>query len=203
MTNNNQQVLNYMKAVEKYLEGFKSIKAISGILDSANQDVKDKAKWNEYGTHHILKYDSVAIEGEGLKPINAINFDRGDLVLADSDISIPARPFIRLNLYEETGERMKESLEHDLTTMLRFHSRLADNPTRATVRTMQNMGNKAMVLQRQKASLGGFEPSVNKTDKDQENNSPLTIKIKGFNHPLFETGKMVSSISSEVTRRNR
>lgn len=203
MTNNNQQVLNYMKAVEKYLEGFKDIKAVSGILDSASQDVKDKAKWNEYGTHHILKYDSVAIEGEGLKPINAINFDRGDLVLAGSDISIPARPFIRLNLYEETGERMKESLEHDLTTMLRFHSRLADNPTKATVRTMQNMGNKAMVLQRQKASLGGFEPSVNKTNKDQENNSPLTIKIKGFNHPLFETGEMVSSISSEVTRRNR
>lgn len=203
MTNNNQQVLNYMKAVEKYLEGFKDIKAVSGILDNAKQDVKNKAKWNEYGTNHILKYDSVVIEGEGLKPLNAINFDRGDFLPAGSDISIPARPFIRLNLYEETGERMKDSMEHDLTTTLKFNPRLAENPTKATVRTMQNMGNKAMVLQRQKASMGGFDKYSNKTWKDQENNSPITAKIKGFNNPLFETGEMVSSISSEVVRRGR
>lgn len=192
MTNNNQQVLNYMKAVEKYLEGFKDIKAVSGILDDASQEVKDKAKWNEYGTRHITKHDYTFVKNGETEHIPI-----------GSDISIPARPFIRLNLYEETGERMKESMEHDLTTMLKFHSRLADNPTKATVRTMQNMGNKAMVLQRQKASLGGFEPSANKINKDQENNAPLTIKIKGFNHPLFETGEMVSSISSEVVRRNR
>lgn len=192
MTNDNQQVLNYMKAVEKYLEGFKNIKAVSGILDSASQEVKDKAKWNEYGTHHITKHDYTFVKNGETEHIPI-----------GSDISVPARPFIRLNLYEETGERMKESMEHDLTTMLKFHPRLANNPTKATVRTMQNMGNKAMILQRQKASLGGFEQSVNKTNKDQENNSPLTIKIKGFNHPLFETGEMVSSISSEVVRRNR
>lgn len=192
MTNNNQQVLNYMKAVEKYLEGFKDIKAVSGILDSASQEVKDKAKWNEYGTQHITKHDYTFVKNGEPEHISI-----------GSDISIPARPFIRINLYEETGERMKESMEHDLTTMLKFHPRLANNPTRATVRTMQNMGNKAMVLQRQKASLGGFEQSANKTNKDQENNSSLTIKIKGFNHPLFETGEMISSISSEVTRRSR
>lgn len=192
MTNNNQQVLNYMKAVEKYLEGFKDIKAVSGILDNASQEVKDKAKWNEYGTTHITKHDYNFVKNGEIESISM-----------GSNISIPARPFIRLNLYEETGERMKESMEHDLTTMLKFHPRLANNPTKATVRTMQNMGNKVMILQRQKASLGGFEPSANKTNKDQENNAPLTIKIKGFNHPLFETGEMVSSISSEVVRRNR
>lgn len=191
MTNNNQNVLNYMKAVEKYLEGFKEIKAVSGILDSASQDVKNKAKWNEYGTTHITKHEYNFVKGD-----NQVNIGMG------CDISIPARPFIRINLYDETGERMKESMEHDLTTMLKFHSRLANNPKQATVRTMQNMGNKAMVLQRQRASLGGFKQSENKTGKDQENNAFLTTELKGFNHPLFETGEMVSSISSEVVRRN-
>lgn len=189
-TNNNQNVLNYMMAVEKYLEGFKNVKAVSGILDTANQKVKDKAKWNEYGTRHKTKHSYSFLKND-----IQVNIPQG------ADISIPARPFIRINLYEETGEKIKESMEQDLRVLLQFHSRLANNPTQATFRTMQNMGNKAMVLQRQKASSGGFEPSVNRTNKDQETNAPLTVLLKGFNYPLFETGEMISSISSEVVRR--
>ena len=206
MANDNQNVLNYMMAVEKYLEGFKNVKAVAGILDSANQDVKNKAKWNEYGTRNIAQMNMI-ITDNGLKPIgNRVSYeDLLDNKVVDygSDLSIPPRPFIRINLYEETGERIKESLEHDLTTMLKFHPRLAENPTKATVRTMQNLGNKAVVLQRQKAAMGGFAKSVNSTGKDQEKNSSITVRIKGFNHPLFETGEMVSTISSEVVRRNK
>ena len=56
---------------------------------------------------------------------------------------------------------------------------------------------------RNKIANGGFNKSQNKTDKDQENNSSMTVEIKGFNHPLIETGELISSISYEVKGDNK
>ena len=195
MANDNQKVLNYMKNIE----------ATAGMLDDASEENKKKALWNEYGTNHILDYDSVAIENEGLKPLtkNTAKFIDADnaVVGAGADISIPARPFIRQNLYPESGNKLAKALEMKLEQQLKFGS-MAD-PDKATYKTLDFLGKRVVVLQREKASSGGFDTASNKTNKNQEHNSTITQKIKGYDKPLFETGSMVSALNSKVERRGR
>jgi len=203
MANDNQKVLNYMKNIEEYFRNFKSYKATAGMLDDASEENKKKALWNEYGTHNILKYDSVAIENQGLKPLtkNTVKFiDADNAVLsAGSDISSPARPFIRQNLYPENCDRLAKALEMKLEQQLKFGS-MAD-PDKATYKTLDFLGKRTVVLQRDKASSGGFDTASNNTYKDQEHNSEITQKIKGYDKPLFETGSMISALNSKVERR--
>lgn len=203
MANDNQKVLNYMQNIEKYFRNFKSYKATAGMLDDASEENKKKALWNEYGTHNILKYDSVAIEGVGLKPLTreTVNYiDANNMVVSEgSDISTPARPFIRQNLYPENCDKLAKAVEMKLEQQLKFGSMV--DPDKSTYKMLDFMGKRVVVLQREKASTGGFDTASNKTNKEQERNSEITQKIKGYDKPLFETGSMVSALNSKVERR--
>ena len=88
-----------------------------------------------------------------------------------------------------------------LEQQLKFGA-MAD-PDKATYKTLDFLGKRTVVLQRDKASSGGFDTSSNNTNKDQEHNSGITQYMKGFDKPLFETGSMVSALSSKVERRGR
>lgn len=204
MANDNEKVLQYMKNIEKYFNNFKSYKATAGMLDDASEENKKKALWNEYGTHNIAKTNLLITEN-GLKPVGTMvsyeDLMEGNVIKEGSDISSPARPFIRQNLYPENCDRLAKALEMKLEQQLKFGS-MAD-PDKATYKTLDFLGKRTVILQRDKASSGGFDTASNNTYKEQEHNSEITQKIKGYDKPLFETGSMISALSSKVERRGR
>jgi len=202
MANDNQKVLNYMNNIEKYFRNFKSYKATAGMLDDASEENKKKALWNEYGTHNIAKTNLLITE-DGLKPIgNFVSYEdlmEDNVIEEGSDLSIPARPFIRQNLYPENCNKLAKALEMKLEQQLKFGSMV--KPDNATKETLKFLGESVVVLQRQKASTGGFDISSNNTGKDQEHNTELTQRLKGYDKPLFETGSMIRALNSKVERR--
>ena len=153
--------------------------------------------WNEFGTNHILKHDSIAIPNVGLKPANTINFDMGDFVPAGTDISIPARPVVRMYLYPRMMKSINwnyaNSIDVEKNTKLR-------NPVQNAEKTQKKVGEVCAVLQRQKMSTRNFAP-VDTKGKDINNNSRLTQKIKGYNQPYFETGELITKVNYKIKKR--
>lgn len=168
-----------------------------GVHSDAGQDNVKKMLWNEFGTNHILKYDSVAIQGEGLKPLNNDNFSKGEHVLAGADISIPARPVVRMYLYPRMLDRIEFHYQNDIDLEKRTKLR---HPLQSANKVQEQLGEKCVVLQREKMSTRNFAP-VDTKGKDINNNSPLTQKIKGFNQPYIQTGELISKIDYKVTNR--
>ena len=160
-----------------------------GIHADKGQKVLQKAYYNEFGTNHIAKrnYDFIK---NGKQYI----IQKGD------NLSIPARPFVRLHLYKDIKDTI--NLEFSTQIDVEKHKQLR-SPKESSKRIFRGVGEESVVLMRNKIANGGFNKSQNRTGKDQENNSSMTVEIKGFNHPLIETGELISSISYEVKGDNK
>ena len=175
----NQNLINYMKSMQKMMASFSKVKATVGVhSDKGEMNVK-KAIWNEFGTKHISK---------GYKFIkNGVEYK----IKRGTDIGIPARPFIRLYLYPQDIYKIEKELLRNLETTLNFHKRLAINPLKSATTIVDNLGKVGAEIQREKIkNLNSFK-----------SNAPLTQEIKGFDHPLYDTGELLASIDSKIERR--
>lgn len=186
----------------KYYQSLSDNVVTVGVHTDAGQDNVKKMLWNEFGTNHKLERDSVAIPNVGLKPVtkNTSQFIEDDLsnfVEEGADISIPARPVVRMYLYPRILQAISFNYANNID--IEINTKL-HNPIRSAERVQNKLGEACVNLQRQKMSSGNFAPIDNK-GKDQNNNSPLTQKIKGYNHPYFETGELVSKINYKVRKR--
>lgn len=174
----NQNVINYFKCLEKYLNDFSKVQTTVGVHADKGKDVVDKAVWNEFGTKHISK---------GYKFIkNGVEYK----IKRGTDISIPARPFIRLYLYSDAVLKIKNELAKNVETMALGHKRLKQ-PLKAVTHTMDNIGRVAKELMKEKMT----------NPNNYKKNADLTIAIKGFDYPLYDTGELLSSIDSRLERR--
>ena len=188
-----------LKNLKKYFLTLHATDITVGIHADAGKDNVNKMKWNEFGTNHKLKYDSVAIQNVGLKPLssNTAQFvveDFSNLVEKGVDISIPARPVVRMYLYPEILREI--NIEQQLA-INRAKKEGLKNPQASAEKTQRKVGEECVMLQREKMAKGNFAPIDNK-GKDQNNNSPLTQYIKGFNHPYFKTGELISKINYKI-----
>ena len=175
----NQNLINYMKSMQKMMESFSKVKATVGVhSDKGEMNVK-KALWNEFGTKHISR---------GYKFIkNGVEYK----IKRGTDIGIPARPFIRLYLYPQDIYKIEKELAKNLDTILRFHKRLSKNPLKSATNIVDNLGKVGAEIQREKIkNLNSFK-----------SNALLTQEIKGFDHPLYDTGELLASIDSKIERR--
>ena len=175
----NENLVNYMKSMQKMMAGFSKVKATVGVhSDKGEMNVK-KAIWNEFGTKHISK---------GYKFIkNGVEYK----IKRGTDIGIPARPFIRLYLYPQDIYKIEKELLRNLETTLNFHKRLGNNPLKSATSIVDNLGKVGAEIQREKIkNLNSFK-----------SNAPLTQEIKGFDHPLYDTGELLASIDSKIERR--
>ena len=189
----NQNTINYFKAVQQYVEKLGDVKATVGVHSDKGENVK-KAIWNEFGTHHILKYDSIPVENQGLLPLSSATYQSlsYENVIANksADISIPARPFVRLYLYPASVLKIEREFQKNFDTMIRFHKRL-NNSMHAASSTLDNVGRVAKEEMKNKIKNGNtYKP-----------NSAITKMIKGFDHPLYNTGEMLNAIDNKVERR--
>ena len=104
---------------------------------------------------------------------------------------IPFRPFVRLYLYPKDVLEIEKEFVKNFDTMIRFHKRLGQSPLKSATSIMDNVGRVGAELQKNKIKNGNtFKP-----------NAPSTQKIKGFDHPLYDTGELLASIDSKIERR--
>ena len=194
---NNKKTMKFYDSLLDYFEDLNTLQAKVGVHASAGKENVKKAIWNEYGTNHTLKYTSVAIQGEGLKPINSENANSGIKVGRGTDISIPARPFVRLFLYNDLVDKLVKDTTDYIDVVL-TKQRIKVNDARETYK---RIGAVALDLMHSKMEYKGFAQSENRTSKDQEHNSPLTQYIKGKDSPLFDTGELYDVMESKVRKR--
>lgn len=175
----NERVVNYFKGVQGLVENLGKVKATVGVhSDKGEMNVK-KALWNEFGTKHISKGVSFFKNGVEYR------------IKKGTDIGIPARPFVRLYLYPKDVLEIEKEFVKNFDTMIRFHKRLGQSPLKSATSIMDNVGRVGAELQKNKIKNGNtFKP-----------NAPLTQEIKGFDHPLYDTGELLASIDSKIERR--
>ena len=175
----NEKVVKYFKAVQHLFEDFGKVKTTVGVhADKGEYNVK-KAVWNEFGTKHISKGYSFVRGGK------EYHIKRG------TDIGIPARPFIRLYLYPKDVLQILRDFAKNLETMLRLHKRFVKSTLKTATSIVDNIGKTGAELQREKIKNGNTFKS----------NAQLTQDIKGFDHPLYDTGELLASIDSKIERR--
>ena len=198
-TQDNKKTLEFYDSLLDYFENLNTLQAKVGVHASAGRENVKKAIWNEFGTNHKLKYNSVAIMGEGLKPVNSQNRDSGIFVGKGSDISIPARPFIRLFLYPDLVDKLTKDTVSYINVVL-TKKKIKKNDARDTYK---RIGIVALDLMRSKMEYRKFNKSQNHTLKDQEHNSLITQYIKGGkDSPLFDTGELYDVMESKVRKRS-
>lgn len=175
----NEKVVNYFKSVQSLVDNLGKVKASVGVHSDKGEHNVKKALWNEFGTKHISKGVSFFKDGVELR------------IRKGTDISIPARPFLRLYLYPKDILEIEKEFVKNLDVMLRFHKRLAESPLKSATSIMDNVGRVGAELQKEKIKNGNsFKP-----------NAPFTQLIKGFDHPLYDTGELLASIDSKIERR--
>lgn len=187
-----------LEDLEKYFKSLEVNVVTVGVHKDAGQDNVNKMVWNEFGTNHKLKYNSVAIPNVGLKPMNENNADMGDHVKKGADISIPARPVVRMYLYPKMVETISWNYRNDID--IEKNSKLK-NPEQSAEKVQRHIGEVGATLQRQKISTRNFAP-VDTKGKDINNNSRLTQKIKGYNQPYIDSGELLSKIDYKVQRKS-
>ncbi len=174
----NQKVVNYFNAMLNYFEDLKKVKASVGIHAEKGKYNVDKAVWNEFGTTHITQHD--------------YNFVKNDVqvhIPKGSNISIKARLFIRLYLYPSAVIRLTDEAVRNIETFL-ANKRL-NNSMKTAVSTVDNIGRKAKSIMKENIT----NSTIHAPNKD------LTVALKGFNYPLYDTGDMLDAIDSKVERR--
>ena len=150
----------------------------SGELPS-KANALEKAFWNEFGTTHVVKKDfkkKSKIDGKFVK------FKAGTV------ISIPARPFIRLYLYPDRVKRIFMEYENSLNRAFMNGLKQPKNNAKETLKDVAYRGEIVM-----KEGIVG--------QNDLQPNAPLTVYLKGFDYPLFETGSMLNAIRGQVEKR--
>lgn len=140
------------------------------------------ACWNEFGTHHITKHK-----------YKFVRHNKYVVIPEGSDISIPPRPFVRVKNSEELRRALKL-----------WHKRMSHNFWRHVTHSTVNGAVNEMygevgrlylhqmwhILQSSKSPEGDFE-----------RNKPLTEFLKGFDHPLIDTGTLFKSLRYKVNKQ--
>ena len=173
--------------LKSYLKSLTSNNLFVGVHADAGQENVKKMLWNEFGTNHYAKHD-YNFESHGIKD----NF-----IHEGTDIRIPARPVVRMYLYSEMKNEIcieyQLALNSEKTTKLK-------KPTSSAMVTLNRLGQECVFMQRNKMANGSFS-QIDTKGKDTESNRGLTIKLKGFNHPYFDTGELISKIDYKIRKK--
>ena len=183
----NKATINYFKCVQQYVENLGKVKATVGVhaedskKDKYGVTTVQKAIWNEFGVE----------EWTAKRDYDFIKKGKQYFVSKGQKFKIPARPFVRLYIHPNSVKIIQQELNRNMRTMLNFHGRLTQ-PLKAATTTMDNVGRKAKEEMKNLIKKGSplYAP-----------NSPFTVQIKGFDHPLYETGDLLNSIDSKLERR--
>lgn len=179
----NKKTVEFYEDMLDYFEELNSLQAKVGVHAEAGEMNVKKALWNEFGTKHVTGKD-YNFESHGQQ----VHIPKG------SDISVPARPFIRLYLYPELVDKLMRYFIKDVEGKLSA-SRISKNDAQKTFKVI---GKESLLLMREKMYTREYNTN---SRKDAEYNAPLTVKLKGKDMPLFDTADMYNSMDYKVERR--
>lgn len=149
-----------------------------GILPNKANNL-EKAYWNEFGTRHVVKRDFKKwARGLG----KYINIKAGTIII------IPPRPFVRLYLYNNKIKKISQSYNYEISNAFRDGLK---QPKTSADKVLKNVS--FLVEKEMQETIRG-----NSTLKPNAN---FTIDVKGFDYPLFETGKLLNAIKGKVEKR--
>lgn len=143
-----------------------------------NTPVIKYACWNEFGTNHITKY-----RYKFVRHGKYVEIPQG------SDISIPERHFVRVKNSEELRNAIK--LWHRKIKK-GLYKNLSHKRSDGVANELLSEVGRLYLHQMWHILQSG---------KDLEPNAPLTEYLKGFNHPLVDTGTLFQSLRYKVKTR--
>ena len=168
-----------LKDIPKFYEGLIDNKISVGVHKEQGSFNVKKAVWNEFGTTpYVLA-----------TPKRKRLFDGSYATLqAGTVIETPARPFIRLYLFPESRSLINETYIHSINNS--FRSGLK-SPRSLAKNVLNSVGDSGQVsqlinMERWKTALP---------------NASLTVAIKGFDYPLFKTGRLQKAIKYKISKR--
>lgn len=179
----NRKTVEFYNDMLEYFEELNNLQAKVGVHSDAGEDNVKKALWNEFGTKHITGKD-----------YNFVSHGQQVFIPKGSDISIPARPFIRLYLYPVLVDKLMRYVVKDIEGKLKL-SRISKGDAQKTFKVI---GKESLLLMREKMYTREYNTN---SYKDAEYNAPLTVKLKGKDMPLFDTADMYNSMNYKVERR--
>lgn len=166
-----------LQDIPKFYQELIENKVSIGIHKAQGSHNVEKAFWNEFGTTQVLTKDLRKRKADGTYAI----------IKAGTRIVTPARPFVRLYLYPEKMNKIFKTYNAEITNA--FHEGL-NNPRRSGEQVLKSV-----------AFVGEAEMRKTIMTNDVlEPNAPLTIEIKGFDYPLFNTGRMMNAIKGKVSK---
>ena len=140
------------------------------------------ACWNEFGTHHVTKHRYKFVRHGKVVVINE-----------GSDISIPARPFVRVKNSAELRNAIK--LWHNKIKK-RLYKDLSHKSANGAADEL--LGEVGRLYLHQMWQILQFSKSPEGTFPE---NAQLTEHLKGFNHPLIDTGTLYQSLRYKVRKK--
>ena len=152
---------------------------------------RTKSKSNIAKVAHIMESGATYTQSKTVRipsaqsvgnPLISDKFENFVTILKGTLITIPQRIFISLNKLPFVWNKVQAYSESLLNTLMSQNM-----GTGNASKYYDNMGKRLQMDMMERIGITG-------TTFYHAPNSPTTIKIKGFNHPLFDTGKMLNSI---------
>lgn len=139
----------------------------------------EKAYWNEFGTTHVVKKD-FRKWARGLGKYIKIK--------AGTIITIPPRPFVRLYLYDNKIRKITQNYNYEISNAFKYGLKQPKTNANEVQKNVAFVAEKEM-----QETIRG--------NSTLQPNADFTIDVKGFDYPLFETGKLLNAIKGKVEKR--
>lgn len=168
-----------LKDIPKFYQELVENKVSVGVHKEQGSFNVKKALWNEFGvTPYVLA-----------TPKRKRLFNGSYVTLGEgTTIQIPARPFIRLYLFPESRDLIHKSYIQSINSNFRDGLKTPRSSAKNVLNTVGDAGQVSqwINMERWKSALP---------------NASLTVAIKGFDYPLFETGSLQKAIRYKLSKR--
>ena len=171
------------KEYKDFIEELTKNKVTVGIHKGSAENVLNHALWNEFGTTHITGKTYHFRKKIG-------NHFEHFFIPKGTDISIPARPFVRLTLFPQVRKKINSWYGELLSKRMLRGLKTPKSNAREVLKDLSYYSELRMKDIANGVEFNNYAP-----------NAALTVQIKGFNQPLLQTGKMINSIKGKVSKR--
>lgn len=176
-----------IKDVKKLAKALKEREVTIGVHKEEGQALNPEtqtpvikyAQWNEFGTEHKAKHN-----------YRFTRHGQEVFIPAGSDIGIPKRPFVRVKNSPELRNAIK--LWHRKIKMGLYKNLKYSTGGRVANELLGEVG---------RLYLHQMWHRLQFSSRYYPQNKPLTEKLKGFNHPLIDTGTLFQSLRYKVRHR--
>lgn len=182
------QVIHKKKGLKTLLKKLESLQDYQATVGIHKGDGRKKVSSNGKNPINTATLAKVMETDHDIKPTKDLyieTYDGSTVHLAkDATYHQPARYFIKLQNVPEQWSKIKSYLRQEFLDFIGFKGRGRREGT--------------YVFKR----IGSFAEKAQKyriINAETAKNGPATEAIKGFNHPLLDTGHLLDSISSRVT----